>query len=443
MGTKLTPDDSPYTRISIVMPSFNQAAFIERSILSVLNQDYPNLQFIIMDGGSTDGTVDVIRKYEKHLSWRSEPDQGQSDAINKALQLTDGELVGWLNSDDVYFPGALLRMHQLARKRPAAVLLSGTVALIDGNDRIVRISKFIRPTSLRLLYEGLVMSSQGVFWRREVQARTGLYDPTLHHAMDMDFWLRVLRHGRAEFVPQLVGGFRVHAGTKTSVAGYRGCSETRAIRKRYNVDDQTGIWRLIRTALRISRVLHWTLMTKRHCAGIGIRKCKPSLLWLTQLLLRALPATRCFKVKCRLLSLCGVAIQPSARLCSSVRIVSSGSLAIGADTFLGHEVLISGGSASIVIGNYCDIAPRVMILSGTHEITAAGPRTAGAGHSKPITIEDGVWIGAGSIILGGVRIGQHSVVGAGSVVVRDIPPYCVALGSPCRVTRHLSPSTQA
>jgi glycosyltransferase involved in cell wall biosynthesis len=258
--------DNAYTRISIVMPSYNQVHFIERSILSVLNQKYSNLQFIIVDGGSTDGTLDVIRKYERNLSWHSGPDQGQSDAINKALSLADGEIVGWLNSDDVYFPGAFLRMHELARKRPAAVLYSGTVALIDANDHIRRMAKFIRPSMLRLLHEGFVMSSQGVFWRREVQPRVGLYDLNLHHAMDMDFWLRVLAEGRAEFVPQLVGAFRIHEGTKTSVAGYRGRSETSAIRKKYNVDDRTGKWRLIRTGLRISRVVHWILMTRRHCA---------------------------------------------------------------------------------------------------------------------------------------------------------------------------------
>jgi maltose O-acetyltransferase len=167
------------------------------------------------------------------------------------------------------------------------------------------------------------------------------------------------------------------------------------------------------------------------------KKCKPLLLWITRMILGVIPPTRFFPLKCNLLSISGVDIQPSARLCSSVRIVTSGRLAIGADTFLGHEVLIAGGDSSITIGSCCDIAPRVTIISGGHEIAGAGPRAAGPGNSKPIVIEDGVWIGAGSIILGGVRIGQHSVIGAGSVVVRDIPPYSVAVGSPCRVKRHI------
>ena len=265
----LHANDGSYTRISIVMPSYNQAAFIERSILSVLNQNYPNLQFIIMDGGSTDGTVDIIRKYGRYLSWRSEPDRGQSDAINKAIALADGELLGWLNSDDVYFPGALRRMHEIARKRPQAVLYSGTVVTIDRNDRTVRIAKFIRPNVLRLLYEGVVMSSQGVFWRRAVQSFVGPYDPDLHHAMDMEFWIRVLAKGRAEFLPQIVGGFRVYEGTKTSVAGERGCIEAREIRMKYGVDQSTIGWTLMRAFLRTSRLLHWILLTRRRCTTMA------------------------------------------------------------------------------------------------------------------------------------------------------------------------------
>jgi maltose O-acetyltransferase len=116
----------------------------------------------------------------------------------------------------------------------------------------------------------------------------------------------------------------------------------------------------------------------------------------------------------------------------------SGRLAIGSDTFIGHQVLIAGGDASITVGSYCDIAPRVTIVSGSHDISSGGPRAAGRGRSNPIVIEDGVWIGAGSIILGGARIGRRSVIGAGSVVVGDIPSNSVALGVPCRVTRRLS-----
>jgi Glycosyl transferase family 2 len=210
--------------------------------------------------------LDILRRYGARLTWRSEPDQGQSDAINKALSLADGEIVGWLNSDDVYFPGALCRMHQIARRRSQAVLYSGTVAIIDREDRIVRIAKFIRPSARRLLYEGLAMSSQGVFWRRAMQPAVRQYDPNLHHAMDVDFWLKMLARGDAEFIPEVIGGFRVYEGTKTSVSGERGLTELHAIRMEYGVDDRTMRWKLTRTGLRISRLLQWMLFIRRHCS---------------------------------------------------------------------------------------------------------------------------------------------------------------------------------
>jgi glycosyltransferase involved in cell wall biosynthesis len=257
--------DSAYIRISIVMPCYNQAPFIERSIISVLNQNYPNLQFIVMDGGSTDGTLDVIRKYDKYLFCRSEPDQGQSHAINKALSIADGDLVGWLNSDDVYFPGALHRIHQMALKRPHAVLYSGSVAVIDTRDRLIRVPRYGRPNLHGLLFGGFSMQSQGVFWRRDVQSRAGLYDVDLHYAMDVDFWFKVLTLGRAEFVSELVGGFRVYDGTKTSSAPNRGHAEVRAIRKRYGVDDATAGWRFIRNALFLTRLFQRVFSIRRHC----------------------------------------------------------------------------------------------------------------------------------------------------------------------------------
>jgi glycosyltransferase involved in cell wall biosynthesis len=260
--------DSAYTRISIVMPSYNQVHFIERSILSVLNQNYPHLQFIIMDGGSTDGTLDVIRKYEKHLCWRSEPDRGQSDALNKALMLADGELVGWLNSDDVYFPGVLYRMHELSHQTPEAVLYTGSVARIDADDRLIRVPRHV-PPSVRSLLFGFPMQSQGVFWRREVQSHAGLYDTGLHYAMDFDFWLKVLTLGRAEYIPELVGGFRTYEGTKTSEAPERGQAEVRAVRMKYGTDDATARWRIRRNIMVLSDLFLRIFVIRRHCVTIS------------------------------------------------------------------------------------------------------------------------------------------------------------------------------
>lgn len=257
--------DSRSLRISIVMPSYNQVRFIERSILSVLNQNYPNLQLIVMDGGSTDGTLDIIRKYEEYLIWRSEPDKGQSDALNKAIGIADGDLIGWQNSDDLYFPGTLQLVGKVARQNPDAVLYSGTTVTIDPNEEIQNVSKFLCPTVLRLLYEGVIMSSQAVFWRRDVLPGPAWYDPNLHHAMDMEFWIRILGRGHAKFIPRVLGGFRAYEGTKTTVSGARGCTEATAIRKQHGVDANAIHWALMRNMLRVSRLLKWTALTRSHC----------------------------------------------------------------------------------------------------------------------------------------------------------------------------------
>jgi maltose O-acetyltransferase len=115
-------------------------------------------------------------------------------------------------------------------------------------------------------------------------------------------------------------------------------------------------------------------------------------------------------------------------------------LSIGADTWIGHDVLIAGSYAAIEIGAHVDIAPRVTILSGTHEIDMLGPHSAGRGSCLPIIIEDGVWIGGASLVLPGVRIGKKAVIGAGSVVTKDIPAYCIAVGDPCRPVRQWEPA---
>jgi maltose O-acetyltransferase len=152
-------------------------------------------------------------------------------------------------------------------------------------------------------------------------------------------------------------------------------------------------------------------------------------------LIGVLPPTRCYGFKRRILRSMGVNVNGAARVASSVRIYGDLRLSLGDDVFLGHEVLISGGKSRVTIGNCADIGPRVSILTGSHEVDMMGSHSAGRGISMDIVIEDGVWIGAGSTILGGVMIGRKAVIAAGSVVMRDVPPYSLAAGVPCRVKK--------
>lgn len=151
-------------------------------------------------------------------------------------------------------------------------------------------------------------------------------------------------------------------------------------------------------------------------------------------LLSILPPTRGFGFRASIWRLAGIDVDGRARLVSSVRIWTSGPVSIGPDTFLGHEVMIVGGTAPVRIGARCDLAPRVLLVTGTH-LDGGSERAAGPGISRPITIGDGVWIGAGATILGGVSIGAGTVIAAGSVVNKDIKAGVVAAGVPCRVLK--------
>jgi glycosyltransferase involved in cell wall biosynthesis len=239
--------DSSIPRISVVMPSYNQAQYIERSILSVLNQNYPNLDFVIIDGGATDGTVDVIRKYSKHLSyWISELDYGQSDALNKGFARATGHIFGWLNSDDLYTPEAFKRATAALAEFPAKSVVHGDWLSIDSGDRPIAYEYSFDFNLNQFKYEGFHLNAQAMFWRREVHERFGGFDPGLHMIMDYQMILAFgINEGEAAFlrVPMALGCFRRHADQKTqdfsdAYDAYSG--EHRLIALRYCFEDKYG-----------------------------------------------------------------------------------------------------------------------------------------------------------------------------------------------------------
>jgi glycosyltransferase involved in cell wall biosynthesis len=214
-------------RISLVTPSFNQARFIGRTVDSVLGQagDF-ELEYLVVDGGSTDGTLDLLRDYGGRLGWVSEPDRGQSDAINKGLRRTTGDVVGWLNSDDVLRPGALARVAAAFRDHPEAGWVHGRCDVIDAEDRVIRrwVAAYKDWCSRRYSYARLVtenfISQMTVFWRRSLLDRVGYLDPELHLAMDYDLWLRFAQHGPPVYIPERLAAFRWYAASKSG-SGYR------------------------------------------------------------------------------------------------------------------------------------------------------------------------------------------------------------------------------
>jgi len=206
-------------RLTVVTPSFNQAAFLERTIDSVLGQGYPALEYIVVDGGSTDGSVEIIRKYEKHLAWWvSEQDRGQAHAINKGLQRATGEWVGWQNSDDIYYPGAFEALARLVRRKQGLGVVVGDINLIDEHDKVLRDMRYVRPTYGALVAEGMVLTNQAAFWRRSLHAQVGWMDETLHYGFDYEWFLRLLQAtSRTAHISDLLGALRMHGATKTAL----------------------------------------------------------------------------------------------------------------------------------------------------------------------------------------------------------------------------------
>ncbi len=196
------PDGSPWPRISIVTPSYNQGQFIEETIRSVLLQGYPNLEYIIMDGGSTDNTVEIIRKYERHLAhWVSEKDRGQSHAINKGMARATGQIQAYLNSDDTYLQGAFARVADHAAKQPEADLIHGRCRISDETgrkvgERVGSIATFDEIVDLwDVWWKQRNFVQPEVFWTSRVASKVGPFREDLYWVMDFDYWLRILHAG--------------------------------------------------------------------------------------------------------------------------------------------------------------------------------------------------------------------------------------------------------
>jgi glycosyltransferase involved in cell wall biosynthesis len=225
---------APWPRVSIVTPSYNQGQFIEETIRSVLLQGYPNLEYIIIDGGSTDGSVEIIRKYEPWLAyWVSEPDKGQSDAINRGFQRAHGEIFAWLNCDDTYLPGAVRTAIQSLTEYPDTTMVYGGANYVDDNGKLLRRGRSVE-FDLDRPCESII-PQPAAFFRKAAFEEVGRLDVNFHYRMDLDLWVRMALKFKMQNIPYAFVNIRVSLDTKTTSLSEKHWKELSLIGERYGL----------------------------------------------------------------------------------------------------------------------------------------------------------------------------------------------------------------
>jgi glycosyltransferase involved in cell wall biosynthesis len=221
--------------VSVITPSWNSASYIEQTILSVINQTYRNVEYIIIDGGSSDGTLDIIRKYESSIDyWVSETDDGMYQAINKGMRRASGEIVAYLNSDDLYYPDTLEKVVNFFADNSSAELVYGNLDFVneEGNKLFTQIyprfnlNFFIRANCS-------MIGQPAAFWRSSLLKKIGMFDESLKMAADFEFFIRAGMIGKPMYTPDVLAAFRTHKLSLTSTQSQRGQDEVRLIHKNY------------------------------------------------------------------------------------------------------------------------------------------------------------------------------------------------------------------
>ena len=209
--------DPNYPKISIVAPSYNQDQFLERTILSVLNQNYPNLEYIIIDGGSLDKSVKIIQKYEKYLNyWVSEKDKGQADAINKGFQKSTGQILAWLNTDDLYLPDTLFKVKNIFQKYREINFLYGHSVLLDQKDTLTRVLYTVPQTYSSYIYDGGNVFQGSVFWKRDTFYKYSGLDSKLYFTLEYKLLDNFFKYEKGFFLNDILAAYRIHKESKSS-----------------------------------------------------------------------------------------------------------------------------------------------------------------------------------------------------------------------------------
>ena len=223
--------------VSIITPSLNQATYIQETIQSVLTQNYPNIEYIVMDGRSTDGTVDILKKYQSNIQWVSNKDGGQADAINKGISLSHGEILCYLNSDDYLLPGAVSKIVEIFVQNPREEWVTGDYIIVNNQGKYIQCFVSWYKRILRTLHIPLSLTNSiiqpSTFWRRDLVKRVGKFDATLRYAFDYDYWMRLTMIYAPMVIGDKLSAFRIHKKSKGSVLYKRQFEEEVHVLHRY------------------------------------------------------------------------------------------------------------------------------------------------------------------------------------------------------------------
>jgi len=226
-------------KISIIIPSYNTAKFIEETLQSILNQGYSNTECIVVDGGSNDGTLDILKRHEGQIMWMSEGDKGQSDAINKGLKLASGDIISYICADDVYKGDCFRKVADFFDKSPNVMWVYGKCKIMDENGLEIRrpITWYRNFWQRRYSYNKLLImdfiSQPAVFWRKDLINEIGLFDVNEHLAMDYEYWLRAASKHNPGFIDDYLARFRVHPDSKSSVSFASQARQALSIARKY------------------------------------------------------------------------------------------------------------------------------------------------------------------------------------------------------------------
>jgi len=258
-------------KISVVVPSFNQAQYLELALRSIVDQPYPHLELIVIDGGSTDGSVDIIRRYLGHVTfWCSEPDGGQTQGIIKGFTHASGDVLCFLNSDDLFEPGSLREVGEFFSQHPGADAVYGNALLIDANGNGLRPQKEIPFSRFIFLHTYNYIPSMSMFWRRSIYDRAGGFNPAFQMAFDADLWMRFSDHGTIKHVARQWSRMRFYPEQKSQRLKEITIREDMQVRARYWANQKMPATYYLRRKIAMTLRVLWKLLTG--CYGLGYRR---------------------------------------------------------------------------------------------------------------------------------------------------------------------------